>query len=320
MEKDLTVLKPKLGERKELADTFLGSLCEESRLAYRADLTDFARFVGLDSVKAVSEWLVRQAQGDANYVVLAYQNSLRERELAAATMNRRIAAIRSMIAFANTIGAVSWKLDIGNVRHEIYRDVSGIAPEAFQLLLDAAGSQENAAKSVRDVAILLLLHDLGLRRKEVVGLDYPPDIDVEGAKIWILGKGRAQKETLSVPSSTLSALVEWIQVRGQWEGATFVSFRKSAMTRRALSKRGLSHLVEQLGAMIGIKLHPHQLRHTAINTAVEIATANNIPIDEVLQYSRHRQIQTLLIYRDKQKNMQGEIASLVSESRKNGKR
>ena len=172
---------------------------------------------------------------------------------------------------------------------------------------------------MRDVSILLLMHDLGLRRKEVVGLQHPDDINVGEARIWILGKGRTEKEALSVPTDTLSSLIDWLKVRGEWEGAAFVSFRKAAMTKRALSKRGLSHLVEQLGKVVGIKLHPHQLRHTAINTAVELATSNNIPIDEVLKYSRHKHIQTLLIYRDKQKNMQGEIANLVSESRKDGK-
>ena len=269
----------------------------------------------MESNEKSAEWFVSQSHGNANFIALSYQNNLRARGLAAATINRRIAAIRSLVSFANRVGLISWKLDIGNVKHQAYKDVSGLASETFELILDAARHQENAAKAVRDVAILLLMHDLGLRRKEVIGLGYPPDIDIQRAEIKILGKARTEKESLSVPTDTLSSLIEWMKVRGEWEGPAFVSFRKSAMTKRPLSKRGLNHLIEQLGVMVGIKLHPHQLRHTAINAAVEAATANNIPIDEVLQYSRHKDIQTLLVYRDKQKNMQGEIATLVSQSR-----
>lgn len=318
MKKDLIVLESQIsadGVREELAISFLSSLGEESQAAYHADLKDFAQFAGAESAEEAGQWLVSHSHGDANYIVLSYQNSLRARELASSTINRRIAAIRSFVNFANIVGRISWKLNISNIKHEQCKDVGGIAPETFELILDATRSQENATKALRDVAILLLMHDLGIRRKEVVGLGFPADVDIQTAKIRILGKGRTQKESLSVPSTTLSALIDWLKVRGEWEGSTFVSFRKSAMTKRPLSTRGLSHLIEQLGAMVGIKLHPHQLRHTAINTAVELATANNIPIDEVMKYSRHKHIQTLLIYRDKQTNRQGEIANLVSESR-----
>ena len=318
MDKDLATIKPELAtaetEREQLADFFLTSLGTESQSAYRADLRDFAEFLGKRCAQSASDWLLRHPHGDANYVVLSYRNNLRERGLATATINRRIAAIRSMVAFANTIGLISWKLDIGNIEHQAYKNVTGLAPESFKLLLDTTRQQKYTDKAARDTAILLLMHDLGLRRKEVVGLDYPTDVNFQMTKIWILGKGRTQKESLSLPGVTLTALTDWINIRGDWEGPVFVSFRKSKMTRMPLSKRGLTYLITTLGRAIGVKLHPHMLRHTAINTAVELATQNNIPIDEVLQYSRHRNIQTLLIYRNTLKNMQGEIANLVSES------
>ena len=163
---------------QRLAASFLNSLSEESKIAYESDLKDFAELAGTEDTEEVSRWLVSQLHGDANYTVLSYQNDLRSKGLAIATVDRRMTAIRSLVNFANTIELISWKLDIGNIRHETYKNVSGIAAETFELILEAAKSQDESIKAVRDFAILLLMHDLGLRRKEVIGPGYPPDLAV----------------------------------------------------------------------------------------------------------------------------------------------
>ena len=61
------------------------------------------------------------------------------------------------------------------------------------------------AKGIRDRAILRLLHDLALRRGEVVGLD-AKDLDLEAGTVAVLGKGRTGKVNLSLPEPTREAL------------------------------------------------------------------------------------------------------------------
>ncbi len=79
------------------------------------------------------------------------------------------------------------------------------------------------AKGLRDKAILHLLYDLALRRSEVVGLDLE-DVDLERGTLRILGKGRLQKEVLSLPTRTRGILSEWIRCRGELGGPLFINF------------------------------------------------------------------------------------------------
>ncbi|HUE89356.1 MAG TPA: hypothetical protein VMO26_25025 [Vicinamibacterales bacterium] len=46
--------------------------------------------------------------------------------------------------------------------------------------------------------------------------------------------------------------------------------------------------------------------------AVEQARQHDIGLDEVRQFSRHKHIQTLLIYGDESRNVQGQLATLVA--------
>ena len=73
------------------------------------------------------------------------------------------------IFFANTLGLVSWTLAVGNVKAQAYRDTRGPGLDAYKALLAVARAQPGA-KGLRDVALLRLLHDLGLRRGEAVRL------------------------------------------------------------------------------------------------------------------------------------------------------
>jgi integrase len=50
-------------------------------------------------------------------------------------------------------------------------------------------------------AALRLLYDLGLRRSEVVGLDMD-DLDLDTGTVAVLGKGRTQKISLTLPDPT----------------------------------------------------------------------------------------------------------------------
>jgi integrase/recombinase XerC len=71
-----------------------------------------------------------------------------------------------------------------------------------------------------------------------------------------------------------------------------------------------SRIIRDLGAAVGVHVWPHGLRHTAITQAID--AANGLIIDLVRQFSRHRSLNTLLIYRDELENKQGAPAEWVS--------
>jgi hypothetical protein len=63
---------------------------------------------------------------------LAYCVHLTERGLSAATMARRLAALRSVVTLAWTHGRVAWLLDLKGPRSESYRDTPGAGLDGWR--------------------------------------------------------------------------------------------------------------------------------------------------------------------------------------------
>jgi integrase/recombinase XerC len=81
---------------------------------------------------------------------------------------------------------------------------------------------------------------------------------------------------------------------------------------KRLTPHGVQKILRVLSGRIGTLVRPHGLRHTAITTAIDAAAANGLSIDLVRQFSRHKSIGTLLIYRDVHENKQGQLAEYVA--------
>ena len=63
---------------------------------------------------------------------------------------------------------------------------------------------------------------------------------------------------------------------------------------------------------VGLKVRPHGLRHTAITEACKLAQAKGMGLEEGLDFSRHRDVKVLMVYRDRERNVQGQLATLVA--------
>jgi len=79
-----------------------------------------------------------------------------------------------------------------------------------------------------------------------------------------------------------------------------------------LITRGAYRIVRNLGAKIGIHLHPHMLRHSAITQAVEKSVGIGLILDKLRVFIRHKNISTLMVYRDNMTNEQGNLAAAVA--------
>jgi integrase/recombinase XerC len=246
--------------------------------------------------------------GEANGAALAYRAHLVERGLQAATVNRRLAALRSLVRLANTLGLVPWTLAVEGVRANPYRDTRGPGQAAYAALLAAARAQARA-KGARDAAILRLLHDLALRRGELVGLDLA-DVDLAGERFLVLGKGRSAREPLTLPAPTRAALEAWIATRGAAAGPLFTNFDRAAKGSGRLTGAAIYALLRALGAAAGVPaVRPHGLRHLAITSALDGTQGD---LRRVQRFSRHRDIRVLTLYDDARRDMAGEIAALVA--------
>ena len=139
------------------------------------------------------------------------------------------------------------------------------------------------------------------------------DLNLEAGTIRILGKGRLQKETLSLPTRTRNILSEWIAVRGHAEGPLFPNFHHDPNIQgNRLSATSLYRIIRDLGIKTDQKVRPHGLRHTAISEAVRKVQAVGMNVTKVLQFSRHKDLKTLQVYIDQVEDAQGKIAELVA--------
>jgi len=298
-----------------LIQDFLSGRAATTLRAYSRDLEDFRAFIG-PLVGAASFTLNQAAckfliggQGEANRITLAYKANLVERKLRAATINRRLAALRSLVKLARTLGLVAWTLEIPSLKAAPYRDTRGPGRNGYASLLEELESRTDA-KAKRDRAVLRLLYDLALRRGEVVSLDVE-HLDLKTGTVAVLGKGKTERETLTLAPETKAALAAWIQARGEAPGPLFVNFDHARKGAR-LSGTSLYRMVRDLGAAAGLKVRPHGLRHAAITEACKVAQAAGIGLEEVLDFSRHADVKTLMLYRDRERNVQGRLAALVA--------
>jgi integrase/recombinase XerC len=220
-----------------------------------------------------------------------------------ATRNRRLSAVRSALKLGRQLGLLNWALESPGERTVAYRDTVGPGEPAYRAMLDAAAG-------ARDAAILRLLHDLGLRRGEVCTLDME-HLDPRAARISVLGKGRQEREWLTLPPETQKALDAWLAERGSRPGPVFVS-RSRACPGHRLTGEAVRQIVSATARRAGLDaVRPHGLRHTAITSALALTGGD---VRRVQRFSRHRQIQTVLIYDDARRDIAGEVAALVARS------
>lgn len=128
-----------------------------------------------------------------------------------------------------------------------------------------------------------------------------------------MGKGRVQKEKLTLPEPRKCALAAWITVRGPEPGPFFTNrdrARKAGGSRWRLTGTGL-HSVQRLGKRAGLAVWPHALRHASITGALDVM---NRDVRAVQRFSRHRNLSTVMTHDDNRRDLGGDVARRVAEA------
>lgn len=293
-----------------------------TRRAYRKDITDFFRVVAesLPTPDLVLEFLHLE-QKSAVQLLLGYKAKLIERGLKEATINRRLAAIKSLTAMGRKIGVCNYTLeDVRGEKLKAYRDTSGVDKETFSRVLaipdsiiDTVYGQRSQQKAIRDYALLRLLWGNALRRGEI-SLTNINDFDVESLTLSIFGKGRGtERETISLSLKTANAISEWLTARGTADNHAplFIALDNANYGRR-LSGNGIYTIVDRLCKKAGIskKMSPHRIRHSSITAALDATDGN---LRKVQKLSRHANINTVMTYDDNRINYQEEVSQILDD-------
>jgi integrase/recombinase XerC len=289
-----------------LVSVWLANRAETTVRAYQKDLEGWAEWLGRSPAQAVEDLLSLDA-GGANALAMAYRASLLERGLSPATVNRRLAALRSLVDAARTVGLVTWTLSVSGVRAQAYRDTRGPGVSGYRAMLGVLSGSD--PQSLRDRALLAMLYTMALRRAEVIALNVE-DLDLEGARAWIVGKGKSEREAVTVPAQTLEALRAWLEVRGFEDGPLFISLDRRLLGSLARpSLNAVTRRVREIGREAGVKVSPHGLRHAGITRALDLTGGD---ARKVRALSRHSKLETLMLYDDARRDAGGEVSALLA--------
>ncbi len=302
----------------DVVEAFLRQYSANTLAAYDSDLKDFGRFYGggLTAKQAVAS-LFQCSQATANMLVMRYRQWLEGQGLSPSTVGRRLAAIRSIVRLGRTLGQVTFTIDVRSPKQVKLRDTRGPGRDGWLMMRDAARQSAELGdhRAIRDLAIVAVLRGCALRRNELIELDLAhAELDGEPA-IWIRGKGQSERIRLTLPDSSAEALRAWIAARGEEPGPLFYRMDRGVkysgiMTR--LTGRSIGRLVPKLAERSGIarRVRPHGIRHEAITAALDRTHGD---VRRVQQFSRHKDVRTLMRYDDNRKDEAGSIAKLIDE-------
>jgi integrase/recombinase XerD len=255
--------------------------------AYRRDLGEYLAHLssrGVDDVDAVT----RDDFG-------AFAERLRDRGLAPSSVERKMAAVKSLHRFLVREGVTD--------NHPTARVSLPKVPERLPDVVTIGQVSELLAQrfpdgpvGLRDRAILEVLYGCGLRASEAVGLDVT-DIDLEDGFLRVLGKGDKER-IVPLGAMAATALDEYLErgrpylrtsaaSRAADPAAVFVNTRGGRLSRQTLHK-----IVVKYGRVVGIEIHPHTLRHSFATHMLE-GGADLRSLQEMLG---HADISTTQVY------------------------
>ena len=259
-----------------------GLASPHTRRAYRAALDEFLTWSQGQQPSVLCKALVH-----------SYKAMLIEKELAPATINLRLAAVRRLAQEMADNG----RLDI-SVATAISK-VRGLRLYGVRIgrWLTSAGAREllgipdsGSVRGKRDRAILAVLLGCGLRRGEVAAVSVAQFRIVEDR--WVIadlvGKhGRIR--TVAVPVWAKTAVDEWCRAGSILAGRLFRQIKKcAAVTGEGFSAQAVYDIVLEHARKVDPDVRPHDLRRSFARLAHE----GHAPIEQLSMTLGHASIAT----------------------------
>jgi len=274
---------------------------ERTRRAYQQDVRDFTAFVGIERPEEFR--IVTRAH------LIAWRKELERRELAPASIRRKLAALSSLFDYLCEQNAVLLN-PVDGVKRPKANNNEGLTPALgnaqARALLNAPPADTIKGKRDRAVLATLLYH--GLRREELCKLRVRDVQQREGVlHLRIEGKGDKIR-FVPVAAKAARLIQEYLEAAGHGGDLTGPLFRpvknnSTGTLAKALNPASVyQEIVRRYGKQVGINADVHgfcvhSLRATAATNALE----HNADIAKVQEWLGHANVSTTRLY-DKRKN------------------
>jgi len=222
--------------------------------AYRNDLKQFVDFV---------ESSDGEREPPDRAMIVSFMSYLHEREYAASTIARRMAAVKSFFHYLREQGAIN-----DDPTHALHAPKVGkyvpksISKEEMERLLQQP--KVTSAMGKRDRAMLELIYATGMRVTELVSLDVC-NVDLDSGQVVCRGRG-SHNRIIPASRGSLAAVELYVekgrptQLRGHADtDALFLNHHGVRITRQ-----GFWLIIKGYAGRAGIKspITPHVLRHS----------------------------------------------------------
>lgn len=299
--------------------TALEGKAATTQRAYLSDLAAFAVWAGQPSAAEAVAAFLELEPGHAHDAATHWRSELEGQGLAPRSVARKLAALRMVVRQAKRGGHVAWDLDVAGPRIRGFtRNTRAPAPEDVDTLIRdmrEAGRAGGGQLAIRDLAIVLLLHDSALRCSEALSLDVR-HVDIVGEMVQIHEKGAQGDDRIWWPITgrTRVAVARWLKARGRSPGPLFCSVgigRASSRISRKTVWRRVVWWAEQSG-FDGWR--PHGLRKAA-GTRLQRATGD---LERVRRFLRHRDVNTTSAHyvETEQDAVRGDMAIIARPGRR----
>jgi len=228
--------------------------------------------------------------------VRQYRKWMQSERLKAATINRRLAAIRSFGGMLTATGSIPENpaAAVRSVKkqkmapkwlskREQYKFQREIESQLFSARTEAAQRQ-----ALRDQAAVALMSQAGLRVSEISALEVG-DLEISERRGTVLvrsGKG-GKSRVVPLNRGARKTLQAWLEVRGGEAGSLFTSKRGAG-----ISTSGLGRRVAELGRRAGVEVTAHMLRHTFAKNLVDAG----VTLEKIAMLLGHSSLNTTKIY------------------------
>ena len=269
---------------------------EQTRRAYKNDVTEFSGYIGIQSPEEMR--LVTRAH------VIAWREQIETRELAPATVRRKLSALSSLFDYLCEKNAVTHN-PVNGVKRPMANSNEGTTPalsdSQARKLLDAPPADTRKGKRDRAILAALLYH--GMRREELCKLKVKDMQSREGVlHLRIHGKG---SKIRFVPLHPMAQrlIEDYLIEAGHKDDLKGPLFRPVRNNRTGELNRPLNpnsvyrNILRKYGAAAGVStevngLCVHSLRATAATNAL----SHDADISKVQEWLGHANVSTTRLY------------------------
>jgi len=221
---------------------------------------------------------------------------------APASCNKMLAALRGVLRAAFSLGLMSADsytraISVKAVQGTTLPAGRALAFGEIQALFAACDVSKPGG--ARDAAAVAILYGMGLRRSELVGINFE-DFNPATGSIVVRGKGRKER-TGYLTNGSRDAVDAWLRHRGDGAGPLILPVRKgNIVVVRRLATQGVFDLLQRLATKAKVRtFSPHDLRRTFVGDLLD----RGADISTVQQMSGHASVTTTARY-----DRRGEVA------------